>query len=411
MFKKLSVLFLSGALLLCLAPIVQADFSAASKNISNSALDSVSPKVLWRGGGIAECYVIWVETNGTTDLLYFSKSTDNGATWSTPYDLTTNGQILPHSGSAFADDYAYDFVVDDPYIHIVLQWRADDTYDWDIWYARSTDLGETPANWEFFALTTNSTDSYLPDIACRGEYVHVTYIDDWPGNSTIFYKRLPGYGENGTQDQNRRLTYSTTGAYYPRIAVSESGISVNVIYEDEYSGVYNLFYKHIYGSGSGSIDTRQQTFNTVDFNGLPDIETGYGTYAEYVYIVYQSFYPGNREIIYKRLDNWGEYSLSPITVYTARLTYSATESRSAFINFDDLYGNVHITYHDDWPGNYDVMYKKLTLGGGAGFSSQRVSWGTGVSAHASPAAHGAWAYVVWSDNSSGNYEILFKNGN
>jgi hypothetical protein len=56
------------------------------------------------------------------------------------------------------------------------------------------------------------------------------------------------------------------------------------------------------------------------------------------------------------------------------------------------------------------MYKRFGDGGGGAFSTQRVSWGTGDSAHSTIAASGVWAYIVWSDDTSGNREIYFKYG-
>jgi len=39
-----------------------------------------------------------------------------------------------------------------------------------------------------------------------------------------------------------------------------------------------------------------------------------------------------------------------------------------------------------------------------------VSWGTGDSSSATVGASGAWAYVAWADDTSGNYEIYVKKG-
>jgi len=406
MFKKMSVLFLSAAMLLCLAPVVRADFSSPSKNISNSALDSKFPKIAYIEGS-PNVFAIWAETNGTDDWLYFSKSTDAGSTWSTPVQLITWGQILRHS-SDLQDYYAYSIAVSDPYVYVVLQWRANPSDDFEIYYGMSPDLGDNWSTW--FFMTNNTTDSYYPAICAYGEYVHVAYQDSWPGDESIMYKRITNYGA-GPVDQTRRLTFSSTDAYYPRIAVSNSGYCVSVVYEDLYSGVYNIFYKHIDGYGAGTYYTRQLTFGSdplVDWNGCPDIATSVGSSnTEYVYIVYQAFWPGNREIMYKRLDGFGYGSFN---VYTARLTYSTTSSESNAVSFDSIYNYVHISYHDAWPGNNDVMYRKLSNFGGAGFSSQRVSWGTGDSSSATVAASGAWAYVVWADDTSGNYEIYVKKG-
>jgi hypothetical protein len=173
-------------------------------------------------------------------------------------------------------------------------------------------------------------------------------------------------------------------------------------------GALNIFYKHIDNYGAGSYQSWQLTFGANPaYNGIPDIAVGAGTWDEYVYIVYQTTYPGNNDIMYKRLSNHG---VGPFTTKTSRLSYSTTDSLAASIDFDPVYGAVHVTYHDSWPGNNEIMHKATGSGGGGAFYTKRVSWGTGDSAHSTVAASGSWAYIVWSDNTSGNYEILFKYG-
>jgi hypothetical protein len=404
MLKKLSGLVLFAGLMLWLAPLGQAQFSTPSVNISNSAMDSMYPKIC-HVPGIATELVAWLETDGTNDYLYFAKSTNGAVTWSAPVQLSTAGQILGHSDD-LKDYCAFSMEVADPYVHIVIQWRNDPSDDWDIWYIRSVDLGDT---WDIYndwvALTNNSNASQYPDVATAGDYVHVTYQDDWPGNLEIMYKRITNYG-GGSVDQTRRLTFSTGNSYYPKIAVRESGYCVSVVYEDDTSGQYQVYYKHVDDYGAGPYQTKQLTSSTF-WNGLPDIAVGTGSYDAYVYIVYQSFWPGNREVMYKRLDNYG---YDGFNTYTARLTYSTTDSESNAIDWDTLYDYVHISYQDSWPGNNDIMYRKLSSGGGGGFTGQRVSWGTGDSSSSTVAASGAWAYVAWADDSSGNYEIYVKKG-
>jgi len=390
-----------------LVPPAQADFSSAAKNLSNSALTSKCPKVcsIPTSGSV---FVVWVETDGDNDQLMFTQSTNAGATWTTPVAILGAGQLLNRVDpiDEQADSYTFSFVVDDPYIHIVTQWRENSSDDYEIYYLRSPDLGET---WEaMLPLTNNSTDSRFPDVAVRGEYVHVTYQDSWPGNEEILYKRIPGYGA-GAVEMTRRLTFSSANTWAPRIAVSSSGEHVNIVYMEECAdGAMNIFYKHIDNYGAGSYQSWQLTFGADPiYNGLPDITAGAGTRDEYIYIVYQSNFPGNYDIIYKRLSNYG---VGPFVTSTCRLSYSATDSLAPSIDFDTGYGNLHITYHDSWPGNNDIMHKlagTISIWGGA---TERVSWGTGNSAYSAVAASGSWANIVWSDNSSGNYEILFKYG-
>lgn len=403
-----ALVFLVGGLIL-LAPLAQADLASPSKNLSQSELDSVFPKVV-QVQGTNTVLVCWIETNGTCDFLYFVKSTDGGNTWGKSKMLSLTGQIQENdeTGGELGNYYALGMAVQAPYIHIVIQWRSSETDDFEIRYRRSADLGDTWESWR--QLTDNATDSRFPDVVARGSYVHVAYQDSWPGNEDIMYKRIADYG-GGAVDKTRRLTNSSSESFYPRIAASSDGSIVSVVYEDSMAGAFNIYLKSMDSEGAGTLYTRQLTFGTDPFygwNGLPDIATSSGVAPDdqYVYLVYQTLWPGNMDIMYKRLDNYGLASGG--TTYTARLTYSDTDSQSNAVDFDSATNDIHISYQDSWPGNNDVMYRKLASFGGAGFSGQRVSWGTGDSSQSAVAASIGNAYVVWADDTSGNYEIYIK---
>jgi hypothetical protein len=411
MLRKLAFWLISFGLLLILKPLARADFLAPGKNVSNSpASDSLFPKVATIPG-TDYVFLIWIEEVGTDDLLYFSRSTDGGTTWTTPFQLTYAGQIQNPVYVDAANNFGFSLTADDPYLHIVAQYRLNDTQDFEILYIRSPDLGENGLNWEFSTLTNNSTDSLFPDVAAGAGYVHVTYEDSWPGNIEVMYKRIADDG-GGAMDQTRRLTFSSGHSTYPKIAVSKDGETVHIVYAEQplSSGATNIYYKHIDDAGSGPFTTRQITFATnpgTESNSLPDIAASTGSDDQYVYIVYGGFWPGNWDIMYKRLDKYGH---SGGSTYTARLTYSGTNSLANSVAFDGSNNIVQIAYYDYWTGNSDVMHRKLTNYGGAGFSGQRVSWGIGDSYCPTIAAVSTGAYIAWSDHTSGNYEIYVKKG-
>ena len=410
MMKKYVYGLISIFLFAILMQPAQADFLAAAKNLSNSAAsDSLFPKVATIPG-TGYVFAVWIEAVGSDDLLYFSRSTDGGSTWSTPFQLTYAGQIQTPSFGDSANKRAISLTAANPYLHIVAQYRPNDTDDFEILYIRSPDLGENGLNWEFSTLTNNSADSLFPDVAAGGGYVHVAYEDYWPGNIEIMYKRIAGNG-GGAVDQTRRLTFSTGYSMYPAIAVSKDGQTVNIVYSEQpVEGGSYLYYKRITGSGAGTYSTRRLTFGAdpaTNSATSPDIAVSTGSDDQYVYIVYETIWPGNKEIMYKRLDSYGQ---SGGSTFTARLTYSSTGSYGPTIAFDGANNIVQVAYYDYWNGLADVYHRKLTGYGGAGFSGQRVSWGIGESSYPAIAAISTGAYIVWMDDTSGNFEILVKKG-
>lgn len=380
------------------------DFTAASKNLSKSAaMSSRYPKVA-TDPATDSVFAVWVETSGGFDSLYFSRSTNGGLTWGAPLALSALGGQILGGFSDLEDDYCLAIAADSPYVHVVMQKRSGVGDDFEIFYRRSPDLGATWDSW--LQLTNNETPSMHPDVAARAGCVHVCYEDFWLGNNEIMYKRIAANG-GGAVDQTRRLTIGPGNSRFPRVAASKNGDTMHVVYQDDFTGQDQVYYKHIDGAGAGVSWTRALTVGGF-WNGLPDIAVSTGADDQYVYIAYQSFWPGNMDIMYKRLGNYGHAGGSE---RTARLSYSDAESNCAAVSFDPQYNRVQITYHDMWTGNNDVMYRQLADYGGGGFTGRRVSWGTGDSSHASLAGSSGLVYVVWSDNTSGNYEVYFKKSN
>jgi hypothetical protein len=94
-----------------------------------------------------------------------------------------------------------------------------------------------------------------------------------------------------------------------------------------------------------------------------------------------------------------------------RLTYSGSSSSTSGPNgrciASDHLGNLHIVWHDDRDGNWEIYYKKYD--GVSWGSDQRLTDAANSSLHAAIAAGGEGdLHVVWDDYRDGNYEIYYK---
>jgi hypothetical protein len=71
--------------------------------------------------------------------------------------------------------------------------------------------------------------------------------------------------------------------------------------------------------------------------------------------------------------------------------------------------NVYVVWFDDTPGNYKIYFKKSVDGGETWGANKRLTTDSVNSRDPAIAVNGTNIYVVWDDNTSGNWEIYFKN--
>ena len=88
----------------------------------------------------------------------------------------------------------------------------------------------------------------------------------------------------------------------------------------------------------------------------------------YLHVVWHDDTPGNYQIYYKRSTDGG-------TTWSAnqRLTWTSNDSITPDIAVDPP-GRVHVVWHDYTPGNAEIYYKRSTDGGASWLPSQRLTW-------------------------------------
>jgi len=390
--------------------VASADFSKPSKNLSNDYWGSETAADIVVIPGTDKVFALWTRLDSDLErpTVKFLKSNDGGVTWSSPVSLNCTDPWWWNNPN-YWEMYGAAMAVDDPYIHVVMGFSKTLTSDYDVYYRRSVDLGET---WEPWILLTNSSaPSASPDVAAGGGYVHVVYVAAWPGNPEIMYKRIAANG-SGPVDQTRRLTFSTGNSSNPALAISKDGSVVNIVYRDDTSGTAQILYKRLPNSGSGVMETRFVTFGSHEKLG-PGIVTSSGADDQYVFFVYsERADPAEYrdEVMFKRLDQFGAPGAQALT---ARLTSTQTSAYSCSIAFDGTTNALYVAYIAQPTGYADVLYKKLADYGGGSFTTGRISYGEGSSYGARMAAADGWAYVIWDDDvlTDGIPDIYFKRGN
>ncbi len=94
-----------------------------------------------------------------------------------------------------------------------------------------------------------------------------------------------------------------------------------------------------------------------------------------------------------------------------RLTYNSGNSRTPVNNARCVAASgdtLHMVWHDDRDGDYEIYYKRSTDGGTGWSADARLTTAAQNSWYPSLATSGADVHVVWADTRDGNYEIYYK---
>ena len=383
--KQMRIIILALGILL-FAQAAQADWIPA-RRLTWTSGDSFSPAVAVDSGNAIN--VVWSDYTPGNSEVFFKRSEDGGATWTEGKRLTFT------SGDCYEPAIALD---SSDTIHVA--WDSDAPGNYEIYYIQSTDGG---ANWSAVQrLTWSSGWSEYPAIAIdSSDRIHIAWQDDKSGNLEIYSIRSTNGGANwGTV---KRLTWNSGSSGSPAIARGAPN-TIPIVWQDNTGtpGYSEIYFKKSTDGGQTWSGAKKLTSNAGDSREPGIARDAVGG----IHVVWNDGTPGNPEIHYKKSADggttWG---------VVRRLTWSPGQSEYPVVAIASD-GVVHVVWDDDDPGNYEIHHKKSTDGGSTWNSVQRLTWSTGASIVAAVARDAAGkVHVVWEDNTPGNSEIYYKNGN
>jgi len=182
-------------------------------------------------------HVVWMDDTPGNLEIYYKKSADGGATWTTK-------RLTYSSGYSYFPDIAVNLNN-----HIYVVWE-DDTGESDdeLYRKRSTDGGMT---WNTKRMTWNSENSNKPKLAIDlSNQIHLVWEDGSSGNDEVYYRRSTDGGENWIME---RLTWNSGTSEDPDIAVCteweqiggiwKQVIKIHTVWYDDTPGKFEIFYK------------------------------------------------------------------------------------------------------------------------------------------------------------------------
>jgi hypothetical protein len=274
-------------------------------------------------------HVVWYDESPGNVEIFYSRSTNGGANWTTK-KLTFN------SGYSASPSIATD---SNDNIHVA--WVDDVSGNQDIYYKKSTDGG---LNWTTKRLTWNYGNSSYPSITSdSSDSIHVTWGDNTPGNYEVFYKRSTNGGLNWT---TTRLTWNSGESWFPSI-ISDSSGNLYLVWHDFTPGNYEVYYKKSTDGGATWYGSKRITW-TSGMSWNPEITTDL---SGNIHVVLGDDSTGFAKVYYKRTTDGG------VSWTTKRLTWKSGESASPKIATDSN-NDIHVVWVDGNFGNYEILYNK-----------------------------------------------------
>ena len=301
-----------------------------------------------------------------------------GITWSTAKRITDNT----------LDDYSPDIALDGSNAYVV--WTKDVGGDREIYFKKSVDGGET---WSALKRLTDNGESYSPIISVEGSNIYVVWSDNSSGRDLeIYFKKSIDGGDTWAIEQ--MLTNNAGDSIDPAIAVN--GPNIYVVWTDQTPGDNEIYFRKSVDRGDTWLAEKRLTNNSGG-SYRPEIAVDESN----IYVVWYDNTTGEFEIYFKKSADGGDTWSN-----TKRITKTSGISASPDIGVDG--SNIHVVWNDNTSGNNEIYFKKSVDGGDTWSISKRITKTSGISEVPAMAVDGSNIYVVWHDDTPGNYEIYFK---
>ncbi len=344
-------------------------------NLSHNAGFSGSPSVAVSGNSV---FVAWHDNTPGNWEIFLARSTDGGATFSPPVNLSNN------AGSSFNPSVAASGNT------VAVAWTDDTPGNREIFLARSVDGGATfgsPVN-----LSNNAGDSLTPSVAASGDNVFVAWTDGMSWSGALLLARSVDGGATFGPPVNLRSGLIENDLR-PEVAIS--GNTVVVAWFDVSVG-WDIFLARSTDRGE-TFGPSVHLSRSAGFSSTPSVAVSRGS----VVVAWGIFTLGDREIFLARSADGGRTFNSPIN-FSHNAGNSSSPSVAASGN------SVAVAWTDDTPGNNEIFLSRSADGGTTFSPPVNPSNNAGNSSNPSVAVSGNSVVIAWADDTSRNNEIFLS---
>jgi hypothetical protein len=355
---------------------------SAPKNISNSSGFSFNPRMAVDSKGKID--VVWVDDTLGNPNVMFSHSSDGGATFSAPVNLS-NDTAYFSSPQVAVDSLGN--------VHVV--WESDSGNS-GIFYSHSTDGVAFSAP---LTLSTNTGGSIAPQLALDlAGNVNVVWEDDVLGFSDISFSRSADKGM--TFSIPRSLSNNVGNSISAQLVVDAAG-NISALWLNDSPGHYAVFFSRSADHGV-TFSVPRNLSNSPGHSNNPQLALGAG---QNLYIVWDETVAPSAapHICFMRSSDAGLTFSAPLN-----LSGNTGTSNNAQVSMDAA-GYINVGWQNNTSGTDDILFARSVDGGTTFAAVQNLSANPGMSTDVQLAAdRGGNLNVVWSDRTPGPAQVFFS---
>ena len=317
-------------------------------NLSNNTEFSERPQIAVSANGI---FIVWAETiDPNNKEIMFTKSLDNGKTFSKPINLSNNSKNSYHQEiSAFNEN-------------VYVIWQDTDKNNNNtngmIMFKSSINTGDTFNN---SIELINNTNSAFPKINSYDNYVYIVWNNENKKNSGLFFVKSSDKGNNfdGITKLSNDRNFGES-----QIAVNENEILV-IWGGSLLKNIENIYYVKSIDNGKTFTDAKTISEkiiisnNTNYYTELNDIiENPLNvevTNKNFSHIVWQNSFPKQNEDILLLVDNQKDNNHTNIL----NLSNNPSISECPSIAISD--NNIYVIWEDYVSGNHEILLANLSI--------------------------------------------------
>ena len=298
--------------------------------ITNTPEDEYSPNIASNGSNI---YIVWEKEYGVDSVdIFFTRSTNNGTTWSPPEQLTTSGEAMRPAICAAGN-------------HVYIVWADERDGNFEIYFKHSSDNGD---NWDAdYRITSDDSASFLPAVSASGNNVYVSWIDNRNGLPKVYYNFSIN---NGSVWQSSDIAVSDDGYEAFSSSIVGNNSDVYVAWQGD-TVIDSVNVSRVLFNSSNTLGLswgpKVVLSDTAGDAKIPSI----ANYDSNVYVVWTDYRDmGDGEIYYRHSDNKG-------SSWQNAMRLTDDDSVSDFVSITNVNDELHIVWSDTRDGNFEVYYK------------------------------------------------------